>query len=108
MAVANTRVFGGGLIVSPASSVIDGQLELVLAETMSRTDIIRIFPKLYDGSIVDDPRVRIVPATSVEISHDDAGAPLPPAFADGELVGAAPMKVTVAPKALRVLGATPQ
>ncbi|MFP5359297.1 MAG: diacylglycerol/lipid kinase family protein [Actinomycetes bacterium] len=104
VAVANARVFGGGLIVSPGSSVNDGTLELVLAEPMSRLDILRLFPKLRDGSHVSDPRVRFVEAQTVEIAPDPSGAALPPAFADGELVGATPLKVTVAPRALTVLG----
>lgn len=106
VAVASATVFGGGLVVSPGSSLTDGALDLVLAEAMSRTDIVKLFPKLKDGSHIDDPRVRIVPVRHVEIAPDPSGAPLPPAFADGELVGAAPLSVKVAPHALTVLGAT--
>ena len=78
--------------------------ELRIAEPMSRLDILRLFPKLRDGSHVSDPRVRFVEAQTVEIAPDPSGAALPPAFADGELVGATPLKVTVAPRALTVLG----
>lgn len=106
VAVACAPVFGGGLIISPASSITDGTLEVVLAESMSRRDILGLFPKLKTGSHVDDPRVRIVPAQKVTIAADASGAPLPPAFADGELVGATPVTVTVVPQALTVLGAT--
>lgn len=112
IAVANGPVFGGGLIVSPHSIVTDGLLELVLAEPLSKPAIIKLFPKLYDGSHLADPRVRVIQATRIEIlpygdSAGGRGATLPPAFADGELVGRAPLTVTVAPGALRVLGATP-
>lgn len=104
VAIANARVFGGGLVISPGSSITDGALDLVLAEPMSRIDIVRLFPKLKDGSHVDDPRVRIVQAREVTVTPDPDGAPLPPAFADGELVGATPLTVKVAPHALTVLG----
>lgn len=105
VAVANSRVFGGGLVISPGSSVTDGMLDVVIAEPLSRRDILRLFPKLNDGSHVSDPRIRIIQAKEVEISQAPGGAPLPPAFADGELIGAQPLKVSIAKGALRVLGA---
>jgi diacylglycerol kinase (ATP) len=75
---------------------------------MRRRDIMTIFPLLYDGSHLDDPRIRVVSGRRITISQTDVGATLPPAFADGELVGAEPLEVSVAPQALRVLGGRPQ
>lgn len=108
VAVANSPVFGGGLIVSPESRVDDGVLELVITEPLKRLEIGKLFPKLYDGSILDVPKVRIVRAKKITISQADEGARLPPAFADGELVGGEPVTIEVAPRALRVLGARPR
>jgi len=108
VAVANSPVFGGGLRISPASSVTDGMLEFVITEPLKRRDIVRMFPQLYDGSHIDDPRVRIIQARKVTISQAVDGAPLPPAFADGELVGGEPLTIEVVPKALHVLGARPR
>jgi len=114
VAIANAPVFGGGLRISPNSSVTDGTLEVILAQALSKREIVRIFPKLYDGSHVGDPRVSIVPATHVTLEHvampggysARTGAPLPAAFADGELVGGQPLSVEVVPGALWVLGGT--
>lgn len=108
VAVANSPVFGGGLRISPASSVTDGMLEFVITESLTRREILQLFPKLYDGSHIDDPRVRVMPARKVTISQADGGAVMPPAFADGELVGGEPLTIEVAPRALRVLGARPR
>jgi diacylglycerol kinase (ATP) len=107
IAVANTPVFGGGLIISPDSSVTDGLLEAVVTEPLTRREIVQIFPKLRDGSHKGDPRIRTIKTTSVTIAHHQGGATLPVAFADGELVGAEPLTVDVAPRALTVLGAAP-
>ncbi|WP_062295642.1 diacylglycerol/lipid kinase family protein [Demequina maris] len=105
VAVANAAVFGGGLVISPESSVTDGRLELVTADGMTKRDILRLFSKLRDGSHTTDPLVHIERVESVTIVPESAeGAPLPPAFADGELVGATPLTITVAPRALTVLG----
>lgn len=108
VAVANSPVFGGGLIVSPESLVTDGMLELVITEPLGRLQIGKLFPKLYDGSILEAPQVRVVRAKKIAIAQAEGGAPLPPAFADGELVGGEPLVIEVAPKALRVLGARPR
>lgn len=108
VAVANGPVFGGGLIISPASSLVDGEIDLVVADPLTRREILKIFPKLYDGSVMDDPRIRVVSGKRVTITQTDAGATLPPAFADGELVGAQPLEVKVVPRALHVLGGSPQ
>lgn len=104
VAVANGPVFGGGLVISPESSHVDGLLELLLAEPMRPLAIARVFPRLNDGSHLSDPRVRVVQARRVRIGPAETGAPLPPAFADGELIGPAPLDVRVVPGALRVLG----
>ncbi|WP_082104564.1 diacylglycerol/lipid kinase family protein [Demequina soli] len=104
VAVANASVFGGGLILSPESSIVDGRLELATADAMSRRHVMRLFPKLRDASHVGDPRVTIQQVDSVTLTPHPAGGPLPAAFADGELVGAAPVTITVAPSSLTVLG----
>ena len=108
IAVANTPVFGGGLVISPDSSVTDGLFEVVVTEPLTRREILQIFPKLRDGSHKGDPRIRTIQAASATISQHPAGATLPVANADGELVGAAPLTVDIAPLALTILGGAPK
>jgi len=108
VAVANTPVFGGGLIISPDSSMTDGLLEAVVTEPLTRREILQIFPKLRNGSHKGDPRIRTVKTISVTIAQHQGGATLPVAFADGELVGTEPLTVDVAPAALTVLGGRAQ
>jgi diacylglycerol kinase (ATP) len=107
IAVANTPLFGGGLVISPDSSMTDGLLEVVVTEPLARREILQIFPKLRDGSHKGDPRIRTVQATSAAIAQHPGGATLPVANADGELVGAAPLSVSVAPLGLTVFGGNP-
>lgn len=105
IAVANGPVFGGGLRLSPDSSILDGKLELVITEPLGRLEIARLFPKLYDGSIKDHPKVTYIQARKMTIARHGGGAPLPAATADGEIVGGSPLTVEVVPGGLRVLGA---
>lgn len=104
VAVANSPVFGGGLCISPDSSVTDGVLELVITEPLKRMDIVKLFPKLMEGTHLSDPRIQVIKAKTVVIEQGPNGARLPAAFADGELVGAEPFTVSVVKGGLRVLG----
>lgn len=108
VAVANAPMFGGGLRISPESSVTDGLLEVVIAEPLKRREIVPLFGKLMEGRHLEDPRIRVIKARHVTVAQGPGGSTLPPAFADGELVGAEPLEVHVAPGALRVLGGRPQ
>ncbi|WP_297084189.1 diacylglycerol kinase family protein [uncultured Demequina sp.] len=107
VAVANGPVFGGGLCISRDSSLVDGSVELVVADAVSRRRIVQLFPKLYDGSVLDEPEARVVRAKRVRIGPAPGGAPLPAAFADGELVGPAPLDIRAERGALQVLGGRP-
>ncbi|WNM25810.1 diacylglycerol/lipid kinase family protein [Demequina capsici] len=109
VAVANGPLIGGGLPLSPHSSLTDGLLELVLADGLTPTQIVPLFAALTKGRHLEDPRVRVMQVREVSVRHDPSvGRPLPPAFADGELVGAGPLTVSVVPRGLRVLGASPR
>ncbi|WP_136519999.1 diacylglycerol/lipid kinase family protein [Cellulomonas telluris] len=106
VAVASTPWFGGGLHIAPGADPADGLLDVVLAGPLSRVDVVRIFPGVYRGRHVRDPRVTVLRARRVlvePLAH--AGPPPPAAFADGEPVGPLPLVAEVVPGALSLLGA---
>lgn len=98
VAVANNESLGGGMRVAPDASLDDGLLDVFVVQPLSRTAFLRIFPRVFSGTHVSDPRVSITQAQRVVV---DAHAVV--AYADGERVGALPVTVEVVPKALRVL-----
>ncbi|MBO3093443.1 diacylglycerol/lipid kinase family protein [Cellulomonas dongxiuzhuiae] len=105
VAVANTPWFGGGLPIAPDARPDDGLLDVVLAGPFSRREALGIFPRIYRGRHVDDPRVRVLRGRHVVVEAAlDLGPPPPAAFADGERVGDLPLLVELVPGALRVLG----
>lgn len=95
--VSNSGVFGGGMLVVPDASVVDGLLDLLVLKKMSRIKLVRIFPRVYKGTHVTDPAVEITRAKEVAI--EAAGMPI---YSDGEFVGMAPFVAKVLPKALSV------
>jgi diacylglycerol kinase (ATP) len=99
IAVANAPAYGGGMLISPSSSITDGLLDLFIVHKISRFELVRLFPKVFSGGHVTHPAVEFVSAKKVELYADSV-----PAFADGESVGQTPLKVEILPKALKLFG----
>jgi len=98
VAVGNGPSFGGGLRITEGALLDDGLLDVVVIRPMSKTELVRTYPKLFKGTHVLHPEYRHYPARSVTIA-----APGVVAYADGERIGALPLTVDVVPGALRVL-----
>lgn len=97
VAVANTQSFGGGMKVTPDASITDGLLDVFTLSPLSRLAFLRIYPRVFSGTHVSDPRVSIRRATTVTL--DSPGVV---AYADGERLAALPLSVGVEPGKLRV------
>ena len=102
VAVGNNTSLGGGMLVTPDASLDDGLLDVLVVQPLSRTAFLRIFPRVFKGTHVTDPRVSISRARRIRIDAADIVA-----YADGERVAALPIEVEVRPGALRVLAPTP-
>lgn len=101
-AVTNVDCYGGGMMVTPEAKPDDGELDLFIVHKISRPELIKIFPSVYTGGHVTHPAVEIVRVKSVEI--DSAKTPV---FADGESAGHTPLKVSIVPGGLQILGPQP-
>lgn len=97
-AVANNRSLGGGMMIAPDARLDDGLLDLVLVRPLGRFAFLRVFPRVFRGTHVTLPVVRIQRCRTVEIHADDVIA-----YADGERIGPLPLRLDVLPGALRVL-----
>jgi diacylglycerol kinase (ATP) len=98
VAVGNGPSFGGGLRITHGAELDDGLLDVVIIKTMSKPDLVRTYPKLYHGGHVTHPSYEHHLVRRVTVA-----APEVVAYADGERIGALPLTVEVAPRALRVL-----
>lgn len=104
VAIANTPWFGGGLRIAPDANADDGLLDVVVAGPFSRTGIVGVFHRLYAGTHVRDPRIRVFRTRTVTVEPVTALGPYPPvAFADGERIGPLPLRAEVVRGALSVL-----
>jgi diacylglycerol kinase (ATP) len=98
VSIANNTSFGGGMLITPDALLDDGLLDVCVVEPLSRTAFLGIFPRVFKGTHVTDPRVSIRRARRVRI--EAAGVV---AYADGERVGPLPLEIEVVPGALRIL-----
>jgi diacylglycerol kinase (ATP) len=97
VAVANSRSFGGGMKVTPEAELDDGWLDVFVLTPLSRFDFLRIYPQVFAGTHVRDPRVRILRGRQVHLEATGVVA-----YADGEAVSALPIDVRVEPGVLQV------
>jgi YegS/Rv2252/BmrU family lipid kinase len=99
IAAANSRDYGGGMQIAPAAGLDDGLLDIVLIEAVSRLRFLANLPRVFKGTHVDLPQVRVLRAAEVAIS---ASRPFT-IYADGDPIGELPVRVRAIPHALRVL-----
>ena len=97
MSVGNGVSLGGGMKVTPTAELDDGLLDILVVGPLTRIQFLRIFPKVFAGTHIEDPRVRIVKAKKIRIEADDVIA-----YTDGERFAALPIDIEVRPGALRV------
>jgi diacylglycerol kinase (ATP) len=101
-AVTNVEGYGGGMKVTPDARPDDGELDLFIVHKISRRELIKIFPSVYTGGHVGHPAVEIVRVKSVELDSGNT-----PAVPDGEPAGHSPLKISVVPAGIEILGPKP-
>lgn len=99
VAVANGSYYGGGMQIAPGAIVDDGRLDLALAGPLTRLDALRTLPRLYYGGQVGHPLFMLRRGRTARI-----GGERTPVQIDGEAAAPTPLTITVAPRALRILG----
>lgn len=97
VAVGNGPSFGGGLRICEGAENDDGLLDVAIVHPIGKAQLVRAYPKLFTGTLVDHPEYESVRVRRVSIAADDVVA-----YGDGERLGTLPMTVEVRPAALRV------
>lgn len=99
VAVGNIAQYGGGMKILPEADPTDGLLDVLWVEPISRTTLVRIKPRIYRGTHVLHPAVRQIRAREIIIAGPEIVC-----YADGERLAHLPLRITVAPGALTLLG----
>lgn len=97
-AFGNTRSYGGGMLICPDADPTDGQLDVTMVASASRTRLIRLFPTVFRGTHVHLDEVRTARAKSITVDSPGINA-----YADGEYMCPLPVEVSAVPGALKIL-----
>ncbi len=68
--IGNTRSTGGGTMIAPRASVVDGLLDLCIIGAMPRSDFVALALRLRRGEHVGDPGVTYVQLPCVTVEAD--------------------------------------
>jgi diacylglycerol kinase (ATP) len=101
-AFGNTRSYGGGMLICPTADHSDGQLDITMVRTTSRTRLIRLFPTVFKGTHVELDGVDTARARRVSVDSPGINA-----YADGEYACPLPVEVSAVPGALKILTPCP-
>lgn len=96
IAIANGPSYGGGMLVCPDASYTDGVFDVMVLEPLSKARFITLFPRVYAGTHIKHPKVRILRGRHVRMEGEAV------TYADGERVGRPPLDLLVVPGALKV------
>lgn len=99
VSTANTRSYGGGMLIAPGAEPADGLFDVVIIDDVPRLTILSMLPLLFFGKHIAHPAVRVERTSRLEI-HTDTPRVM---HADGEYLGETPLTLEIYPEALQVV-----
>ncbi len=99
------RFSGGGMMQTPRAVPSDGLFDITLVKKIGKVDLILSLKKLYDGSILEHPKIqgftgKIIRIESIPSIHLEA---------DGETLGHSPIQFRIIPASINIVyGSLPE
>jgi YegS/Rv2252/BmrU family lipid kinase len=100
--VGNGRYCGGGMRQTPGALPDDGLLDVTIIKGMGKFEIIRNLKILYDGTILQHPKIDGYKCKNIEVSSDSVMY----AEADGESLGQTPAEFSIIPDGINIVFGT--
>ena len=95
----NTIHTGKAMRIAPIAKFDDGKIDLIIVRNTSKTELLKLFPKLFTGEHVKSKLVECRQVQKFSIISDEHSS----LIIDGELIGSTPVHVTMEPKKINVL-----
>jgi len=96
----NSKTYGGGMRAAPDALLDDGLLDVVVLQSISKFKFLtRVLPRVFSGTHVLEPNVKVFRAREISISSDRPFA----MYADGDPIGELPVRVRALHGAITVL-----
>ena len=99
VAAANSKAYGGGMMLAPDASLTDGLLDVVICGEVSKLRFLRLLPTVFKGTHVQQPQVHVMRARQVTISGDRPFT----LYADGDPIAELPVTINALPAAVTAL-----
>jgi YegS/Rv2252/BmrU family lipid kinase len=96
---SNSIWIGGNMKISPTSIINDGVAECLILHDLPRNKLMKVFPKVFDGSHLSVEEFEILRGKHFKVWSDPVKVTNP----DGEMYGATPLEITVMPKEFTML-----
>jgi YegS/Rv2252/BmrU family lipid kinase len=99
-AVANGKIFGGGMKIAPQASLNDGFFDFVVIKGLSFIEFLRHGWKVFTGTHLSHPKVRLIRGRKIKVECPKEEKIL--LELDGELPGFLPGEFEIIPSTIRV------
>jgi YegS/Rv2252/BmrU family lipid kinase len=99
VAAANSKAYGGGMLLAPQAALDDGLLDIVLVADTPKLRFLRLLPTVFKGEHVRQPNVQVLRAREMQVS---ANRPFT-MYADGDPIAELPVTVRALAGAVRVM-----
>jgi len=63
--ISNSKYTGGSYLIAPKAEINDGKLDLIIVDKLSRLNLLKTFPKTFDGTHVDTRFVKYIQAANI-------------------------------------------
>ncbi len=100
--VGNGRYCGGGMRQTPFALPNDGLLDVTIINGMGKFEIIRNLKILYDGTILNHPKIDGYKCKNIKVSSDSVIY----TEADGESLGHTPAEFSIIPASINIVYGT--
>lgn len=99
VAAANSRYYGGGMMLAPDATLTDGMLDVVIVHETPKLRFLRLLPTVFKGTHVHLDAVEVLRGATIEIA---ASRPFT-LFADGDPIAELPVTVSTLSGAVRAI-----
>lgn len=91
--VCNSTKTGGNMIMAPAAKINDGLLDVILLNSISKLNLLKLFPQIFKGTHILDSHVESFKGKQIKIITETPQRLTP----DGEVFGTTPIEVAILP-----------
>ncbi len=96
--ISNSKYTGGNYLIAPKAEIDDGKLDLIIVDKLSRFNLLKTFPKTFNGTHIDTKFVQYIQAANIRLETQKQMMLSP----DGEMCCQLPAEIFCVPQAVSI------